>query len=118
MLAEVAPGCPSTSTVVSSATFHWITDHPTLFANLAAVLPPGGPAARSGRSAAGRATSPRSSTLADVSYSGRNAWHFATPKEEWPTCAPPAPSGRWPLPGPTIDHVRLDLVARLDGLSG
>ncbi len=45
-LLELSPatldGSAPVDAVFSSATFHWITDHPRLFANLAGVLRPGG----------------------------------------------------------------------------
>ncbi len=41
-LAQPLPAGP-VDAVLSSATFHWVTDHDALFANLAAVLRPGGP---------------------------------------------------------------------------
>jgi trans-aconitate 2-methyltransferase len=43
--------------ILSTATFHWIPDHDALFANLAAVVRPGGQVAAQ---CGGRATSPRS----------------------------------------------------------
>ena len=36
------PGAPNVDAIFSTATFHWITDHDALFANLARVIRPGG----------------------------------------------------------------------------
>lgn len=38
----VLPGAPSVDAILSTATFHWIPDHDSLFRNLAAVIRPGG----------------------------------------------------------------------------
>ena len=41
-LGEPLPLDASVDAIFSTATFHWVPDHDALFANLAAVLPPGG----------------------------------------------------------------------------
>ena len=41
-LLEPLPVAPPVDAILSTATFHWITDHDRLFRNLAAVLRPGG----------------------------------------------------------------------------
>ena len=41
-LQEPLPVSPPVDAILSTATFHWIADHDALFANLAAVLRPGG----------------------------------------------------------------------------
>lgn len=41
-LAQPLPLAEEVDAIVSTATFHWIHDHPALFANLAGVLRPGG----------------------------------------------------------------------------
>ncbi|MEA2826445.1 MAG: trans-aconitate 2-methyltransferase [Actinomycetota bacterium] len=41
-LAEPLPVAPPVDAVISTAAFHWVLDHDRLFANLAAVLRPGG----------------------------------------------------------------------------
>jgi trans-aconitate 2-methyltransferase len=41
-LLEPLPIDPPVDAILSTATFHWVTDHDTLFRNLAAVLRPGG----------------------------------------------------------------------------
>jgi trans-aconitate 2-methyltransferase len=91
--------------ILSTATFHWIADHDTLFANLAAALRPGGQlVAQCG--GAGR--------MGGESWAGST--YFATPDdtasrlhrhgfvniETWLEDAPP----------PGTDYVRLNIVAR------
>jgi len=142
--------------VFSTATFHWVTDHDALFANLAAVLRPGGAlVAQCG--GAGNIASVRR-VVVELGETWPGPWTFATPEEtvarmeaagfvdvqawlhEEPTFIEPgepmetflatvilrAHLDRLPeaeragfvrrvaerLPGPEIDYVRLNLVAR------
>jgi len=142
--------------VFSTATFHWVADHDALFANLAAVLRPGGAlVAQCG--GAGNIASVRR-VVAEMGETWPGPWTFAAPEEtvrrmeaagfldvqawlhEEPTFIEPgepmetflatvilrAHLERLPdadragfvrrvaerLPGPEIDYVRLNLVAR------
>ena len=89
--------------MVPSATFHWIADHRTLFANLAAVLRPGGRISAQCGGAGNIASVVLGAHLEEVAEAERPDFVRAVASR---------------LPGPTIDHVRLNLVARLAGLSG
>ena len=63
----------------STATFHWVPDHDALFANLAAVLGPGGLlVAQCG--GVGNIASVRQA-VADVGETWSGPWTFATPEE-------------------------------------
>jgi len=142
--------------VFSTATFHWVSDHSALFANLAAALRPGGAlVAQCG--GAGNIASVRR-VVAEIGETWPGPWTFATPEEtvarmesagfvdveawlhEEPTFIESgepmetflatvilrAHVDRLPeagraefirqvaerLPGPEIDYVRLNLVAR------
>ena len=65
--------------VFSTATFHWVADHDALFANLAAVLRPGGwLVAQCG--GAGNIASVRE-VVAELGESWPGPWTFATPEE-------------------------------------
>jgi trans-aconitate 2-methyltransferase len=65
--------------VFSTATFHWVPDHGALFANLAAVLRPGGVlVAQCG--GAGNLGAVRT-VLADMGETWTGPWTFATPEE-------------------------------------
>ena len=65
--------------VVSTATFHWVPDHATLFRNLAAVLRPGGRlVAQCGGS--GNIASVMDA-LDELAPDAERAWVFATPEE-------------------------------------
>ena len=148
--------------VFSTATFHWVADHDALFANLAAVLRPGGwLVAQCG--GAGNIASVRQ-VVAELGESWPGPWTFATPEETavrleaagfvdveaWlhdePTSIDPgepmetflatvilrAHLDRRPvveragfvrqvaegLPGPEIDYVRLNILARRGGKPG
>ncbi|CAA9217287.1 MAG: hypothetical protein AVDCRST_MAG10-468 [uncultured Acidimicrobiales bacterium] len=148
--------------VFSTATFHWVSDHDALFANLAAVLRPGGwLVAQCG--GAGNIASVRQ-VVAELGESWPGPWTFATPEETtarlgaagfvdvqaWlhdePTGIEPgepmetflatvilrAHLDRRPvveragfvrqvaegLPGPEIDYVRLNILARRGGKPG
>ena len=154
-LAEPLPVAGPVDAVFSTATFHWVPDHDALFANLAAVLRPGGMlVAQCG--GVGNVESVRRITTELTGWSG--PWTFATPEEttarltaagfvdveawlhEEPTPIEPgepletflatvilrAHLARMPeteraafvrrvaerLPGPEIDYVRLDIMAR------
>lgn len=148
--------------VFSTATFHWVADHDALFANLAAVLRPGGwLVAQCG--GAGNIASVRQ-VVAELGEFWPGPWTFATPEETtarlaaagfvdvqaWlhaePTLIEPgepmetflatvilrAHLDRLPeaeragfvrqvaerLPGPEIDYVRLNILARRGGQPG
>jgi trans-aconitate 2-methyltransferase len=64
--------------LLSTATFHWVSDHDALFGNLAAVLRPGGRLAAQ----CGGAGNIESVVLAleSVADGWRGPWHFATPE--------------------------------------
>jgi trans-aconitate 2-methyltransferase len=65
--------------VFSTATFHWVTDHDRLFANLAAVLRPGGQlVAQCG--AAGNIERVIAAVRA-LGVERAGTWHYATPEE-------------------------------------
>jgi trans-aconitate 2-methyltransferase len=77
------PGLPvdpgSLDAVLSTATFHWVPDHPRLFANLAAALRPGGRlVAQCG--GAGNIDAVRGA-IAATGETWPGAWTFATPEE-------------------------------------
>ena len=148
--------------VFSTATFHWVADHDALFANLAAVLRPGGwLVAQCG--GAGNIATVRQA-VAELGDSWPGPWTFATPEETaarlrsagfvdveaWlhdePTLSEPGEPmetflatvilrshlDRRPeaeragfvrqvakrLPGPEIDYVRLNILARRGGQPG
>src|SRR4051794_34609300 len=68
--------------VFSTATFHWVPDHDALFANLAAVLRPGGRlVAQCG--GAGNIASVRRA-VAELGETWPGPWTFATPEETVP----------------------------------
>jgi trans-aconitate 2-methyltransferase len=65
--------------VVSSATFHWIADHRALFANLAAVMRPGGRlSAQCGGAGNG---GPLRQAIHEIRPDLPDPWHFATAQE-------------------------------------
>jgi len=71
--------------ILSTATFHWVRDHDALFANLAAVLRPGGAlVAQCG--GAGNLDSVQRA-LVDVGETWPGPWTFATPEETAPRLA-------------------------------
>jgi trans-aconitate 2-methyltransferase len=65
--------------VFSTATFHWVPDHDALFANLAAVLRPGGRLVAQCGGAGNLASVQRA--LVDVGERWPGPWTFATPDE-------------------------------------
>src|SRR4249919_2427191 len=76
-LSRPIPVDPPVDAILSTATFHWIPDHDALFANLAAVLRPGGQlAAQCG--GAGNIASIEAALRAMGADLGRK--HFATPE--------------------------------------
>ncbi|MGI8809145.1 MAG: class I SAM-dependent methyltransferase [Acidimicrobiales bacterium] len=78
-LGRPLPVDPPVDAVLSTATFHWVADHDALFANLAAVLRPGGRlVAQCG--GAGNIASVRRA-VADLGESWPGPWTFATPEE-------------------------------------
>ncbi len=64
--------------VVSTAAFHWVADQDALFANLAAVLRPGGQLVAQCGGAGNIASVIRVMDAVGVTW---NPWHFATPDE-------------------------------------
>ena len=65
--------------VFSTATFHWVADHDALFANLAAVLEPGGRLVAQCGGAANVASVRRA--VAELGDTWPGPWTFATPEE-------------------------------------
>jgi len=66
--------------ILSTATFHWVLDHRTLFANLAAVLRPGG---RLVAQCGGRGNIARLDAILDeLGHPSTGVRHFADPVEE------------------------------------
>src|SRR4029453_4848292 len=77
-LQEPLPVAPPVDAILSTATFHWIADHDALFANLAAILKPGGQlAAQCG--GAGNIASIETA-LAQMGADPRGRKHFAAPE--------------------------------------
>jgi trans-aconitate 2-methyltransferase len=70
---------PPVDAILSTATFHWIADHEALFANLAAVLLPGGQLAAQCGGAGNIATV--EAALARMGVDPRGRKHFATVEE-------------------------------------
>jgi len=68
----------SVDAVVSTAAFHWVSDHDALFANLAAVLRPGGQLVAQCGGAGNIASVIRAMDAVGVTWL---PWHFATPDE-------------------------------------
>lgn len=67
----------SVDAVLSTATFHWIKDHETLFANLAAVMRPGG---RLAAQCGGRGNvATLEAVVRSLGHGGRGSHHFAGP---------------------------------------
>jgi trans-aconitate 2-methyltransferase len=64
--------------VVSTAAFHWVSDHDALFANLAAVLRPGGQLVAQCGGAGNVASVVQAMATLGVTW---NPWQFATPAE-------------------------------------
>jgi len=77
-LAQPLPLDEPVDAVVSTATFHWVSDHDALFANLAAVLRPGGQLVAQCGGAGNVASVIRVMDSLGVTW---NPWHFATPEE-------------------------------------
>ena len=69
----------SVDAILSTATFHWVPDHATLFGNLARVLRPGGRlvAQCGGAGNIGRVLA----VLPEIGDGWRGPWTFATPEE-------------------------------------
>ncbi len=65
--------------VLSTATFHWVRDHDALFANLAAVLRPGGRLVA--QCGGDRNIASVRKALADLGETWPGPWTFATPEE-------------------------------------
>jgi trans-aconitate 2-methyltransferase len=64
--------------IVSTATFHWVADHDALFANLAAVLRPGGRLVAQCGGAGNASAVVRAMAAVGETW---HPWHFATPEE-------------------------------------
>ena len=75
-LAEPLPIDEPVDAVLSTATFHWVPDHDALFANLAAVMHPGGQLAAQCGGHGNIATV--AAALVDLGIAP--AWNFATPE--------------------------------------
>jgi trans-aconitate 2-methyltransferase len=65
--------------IISTATFHWVADHDALFANLAAVLRPGGPLVAQCGGAGNLASVMAILDDLDPDRELWRPWHFATP---------------------------------------
>ena len=85
-LARPLPLAAPVDAVVSTATFHWVRDHDALFANLAAVLRPGGRlVAQCG--GAGNVASVHAAAAEVLGDGWEGPWNFATPEETAPRLA-------------------------------
>jgi trans-aconitate 2-methyltransferase len=73
------PVDPPVDAILSTATFHWITDHDTLFRNLAAVIRPGGRFVAQCGGAGNIVNVLRAA--AEVGGDWAGPWLFATPEE-------------------------------------
>jgi trans-aconitate 2-methyltransferase len=78
-LGEPLPIGGPVDAVFSTATFHWVPDHDALFANLAAVLGPGGRLVAQCGGAGNLASVQRA--LTEVGERWPGPWTFATPEE-------------------------------------
>jgi trans-aconitate 2-methyltransferase len=78
-LARPIPVEPTVDAILSTATFHWILDHDALFANLAAVLRPGGQLAAQCGGAGNIASIEAALQALGEGWEGRK--HFATAEE-------------------------------------
>ncbi len=78
-LARPLPVAPPVDAVLSTATFHWVTDHDALFRNLAAVIRPGGRLVAQCGGAGNIATLKR--VLAGIGDGWPGEYCFATPAE-------------------------------------
>jgi trans-aconitate 2-methyltransferase len=70
--------------ILSTATFHWIPDHTALFANLAAVLRPGGQLVAQCGGGANLASVMAIIDEVDPDRKTWRPWHFATPEQTVP----------------------------------
>ena len=87
-LSQPLPVDEQVDAVLSTAALHWVPDHETLFANLAAVLRPGGRLVVQCGAAGNVASVLRA--VADLGETWPGPWTFATPEE---TCARLAAAG-------------------------
>jgi len=78
-LGRPLPIAGAVGAVFSTATFHWVPDHDALFANLAAVLRPGGTLVAQCGGAGNIASVQRA--VADLGETWAGPWLFATPEE-------------------------------------
>jgi trans-aconitate 2-methyltransferase len=79
-LAQPLPIAGPVDAVLSTATFHWVLDHDALFANLAAVLRPGGRlVAQCG--GVGNVASVHAAAAEVLDDHWHGPWNFATPEE-------------------------------------
>jgi trans-aconitate 2-methyltransferase len=73
---------PPVDAILSTATFHWVTDHERLFRNLAAVLRPGGPlVAQCGGAGNVASVLTAADEVGGAWQSSVRPWIFATPEE-------------------------------------
>jgi trans-aconitate 2-methyltransferase len=78
-LSRPIPVAPPVDAILSTATFHWIVDHDALFANLAAVLRPGGQLAAQCGGAGNIASIQAALHAMGEGFEGRK--HFATAED-------------------------------------
>ncbi len=80
-LLDPLPIDPPVDAILSTATFHWITDHDSLFRNLAAVIRPGGRFVAQCGGAGNVATVLAAAEVVPGFVPFEDPWLFATPKE-------------------------------------
>ena len=83
VVADLARPLPTgpVDAVLSTATFHWIASHEALFANLAAVIRPGGQLVAQCGGAGNLATVVAILDAVDPEGHAWRPWHFATPED-------------------------------------
>jgi len=80
-LREPIPLDPLVDAILSTATFHWITDHDALFRNLAAIVRPGGRLVAQCGGAGNISAVLAAAAAVDGSAPFRSPWLYATPEE-------------------------------------
>ena len=80
-LREPLPVDPPVDAILSTATFHWITDHDRLFRNLAAVIRPGGRLVAQCGGAGNITAVLAAASAVDGVAPFRSPWLYATPEE-------------------------------------
>jgi trans-aconitate 2-methyltransferase len=81
-LLDPLPVAPPVDAILSTATFHWVTDHDRLFRNLAAVLRPGGRlVAQCGGAGNVASVLTAADEVGGAWHSPVRPWIFATPEE-------------------------------------